>query len=108
MHSSEFKGKVDFGIITIREDEFDAVLRRFPAKLGIASGRRAYNLRSIELSASEGYVVAIVRCTEQGNSEAQAVAHALLDELEPRWLLVVGIAGGAPANEFTLGDVVVS
>ncbi len=30
------------------------------------------------------------------------------DELSPRWLLVVGIGGGAPAPEFTLGDVVVA
>ena len=36
------------------------------------------------------------------------MANALLDELAPRWLLVVGIAGSAPAVEFTLGDVVVS
>jgi nucleoside phosphorylase len=32
----------------------------------------------------------------------------VLEELEPRWLLVVGIAGGVPSDELTLGDVVVS
>ena len=32
----------------------------------------------------------------------------MLEELEPRWLLVVGIAGGVPSDELTLGDVVVS
>jgi nucleoside phosphorylase len=32
----------------------------------------------------------------------------VLEELEPRWILVVGIAGGVPSDELTLGDVVVS
>ena len=100
------KGRVDFGIITIREDEFEAVLDRFPEDLGIVSGRRQYNIRRI--APEDPYTVAIVRCAHQANSEAQQVANALLDELAPRWLLVVGIGGGAPAHEFTLGDVVVA
>jgi len=106
METSKVKGQVDFGIITIREDEFEAVLDRFPEDLGIVSGRRQYNLRRI--AAEDPYTVAIVRCAVQANSEAQQVANALLDDLRPRWLLVVGIAGGAPASEFTLGDVVVA
>ena len=108
MQSSELKGKVDFGIITIREDEFEAVLQRFPERIGVVSGRRQYNIRQLAIGDGDAYTVAIVRCAAQGNGEAQQVANALLDELAPRWLLVVGIAGGAPASEFTLGDVVVS
>jgi nucleoside phosphorylase len=104
----EWKGKIDFGIITIREDEFEAMLQRVPDELGIASGRRQYNIRRLATDQEDAYTVAIVRCAGQGNGEAQQVANALLDELTPRWLLVVGIAGGAPASEFTLGDVVVS
>src|SRR5689334_13473081 len=30
MSAASWKGRVDFGIITIREDEFEAVLQRFP------------------------------------------------------------------------------
>ena len=30
MQAHNVRGKVDFGIITIREDEFDAVLKRIP------------------------------------------------------------------------------
>jgi nucleoside phosphorylase len=108
MQPSDLKGKVDFGIITIREDEFEAVLQRFPDRLGLVSGRRQYNLRRLAIGDGGEYTVAIVRCAAQGNGEAQQVANALLEELAPRWLLVVGIAGGAPAFEFTLGDVVVS
>ncbi|MFS8071739.1 MAG: hypothetical protein ACMG6S_35665, partial [Byssovorax sp.] len=108
MQPSDLKGKVDFGIITIREDELEAVLQRFPDRLGLVSGRRQYNIRRLAIGDGDTYTVAIVRCAAQGNGEAQQVANALLDELAPRWLLVVGIAGGAPAFEFTLGDVVVS
>jgi nucleoside phosphorylase len=35
-------------------------------------------------------------------------ARDLLDDLSPRFVLVVGIAGGAPSSEFSLGDVVIS
>jgi nucleoside phosphorylase len=32
----------------------------------------------------------------------------MIDELAPPWIFVVGIAGGFPATEFTLGDVLLS
>jgi predicted ATPase/nucleoside phosphorylase/SpoVK/Ycf46/Vps4 family AAA+-type ATPase len=99
---------VDFGILTIREDELEAVLDRFTDKLETVKGRRHYNLRRVELQGGDAYTVAVLRCIEQGNGEAQAAARDLLEDLDPQWLLVVGIAGGVPAYEFTLGDVVVS
>ncbi|WP_428265652.1 hypothetical protein [Haliangium sp.] len=122
--------QVDIGIITIREDEFRAVLDQFgraasegvPASGAaanahvpvaatgpavavptIVSGRRDYNLYAVH-----GYDVAVVRCLEQGNAEAQSVATDLVDDLDPQWLLVVGIAGAVPDHEYTLGDVIVS
>ncbi len=107
MQLVDVRGKVDFGIITIREDEFEAVLARFPAA-GRVTGRRQYNLRRVTLPGGGSYLVSVVRCIEQGNGEAQSAAHDLLEDLNPRWLLVVGIAGGIPSDAFTLGDVVVS
>jgi serine/threonine protein kinase/nucleoside phosphorylase len=103
----EVKGTVDFGIITIREDEFEAVLHHFP-EAGRVTGRRQYNLRRVELANGDSYLVAVLRCIEQGNGEAQSAAHDLLEDLNPQWLIVVGIAGGVPSGEFGLGDVVVS
>ncbi|MEP7120701.1 MAG: tetratricopeptide repeat protein, partial [Byssovorax sp.] len=108
MNAAIVRGKVDFGIITIREDEFIAVLDKFPDEIEIVSGRSQYNLRRLTLSDGKSYTVAIVRCVAQGNGEAQQVANALIEELAPRWLLVVGIGGAVPATERTLGDVVVS
>lgn len=110
MDIEELQGHVDFGILTVRDDEFRAVLRRFTERLGdgCARGRRVYNVRTLQFSGGGAYTLAIVHCIEQGNGEAQHVARDLLEDLAPRWLLVVGIAGGMPSLEITLGDVVVS
>lgn len=107
MKLADVKGKVDFGIVTIREDEFAAVLERFPPSDRV-SGQREYNLCRVDLPGGDSYLVAALRCIEQGNGEAQDAARDMLEDLAPGWLLVVGIAGGVPSDEFTLGDVVVS
>jgi nucleoside phosphorylase len=101
------KGKVDVGILTIREDEFEAVLHHFPVDTR-AIGRRQYNLSHRHYEDGSPRLVAIIRCIEQGTGEAQLAARDLIDELGPKWLLIVGIGGGRPSGEFTLGDVVVS
>lgn len=103
--TKELKGKVDFGIITVREDEFQAVLQRFPSE-GPIDGRRRYGISHLKLNDQEEYTVALVRCAESGTGEGQSVARDLIEDLDPQWLLLVGIAGGIPADDYTLGDVV--
>jgi nucleoside phosphorylase len=100
---------VDIGILTVRDDEFRAVLEVFPEKsmTGVCQGRhRQYILRHADIATGERYTLAIVRQVEQGNGEAQDAARDLIDDLAPRLVLVVGIAGGLPSNDVTLGDVV--
>jgi nucleoside phosphorylase len=104
---ADYKGKVDFAILTVVDDEFEAVLDRFPP-FGQTTGRRVYNLHRLDLPGGDAYVVAILRCIEMGNGEALSAARDVLEDLEPRWLLSVGIAAGLPSNVVTLGDVVVS
>ncbi|HKO46537.1 MAG TPA: hypothetical protein VJV79_02370 [Polyangiaceae bacterium] len=104
---------VDIGIITIREDEFEAALDAFPMEDGNAlhigrSTRRHYNIRQAESGTADSYRIAIVRQTEQGTGEAQALARDLIEDLSPLLILVVGIAGAPPSSDLTLGDVVVS
>src|SRR5262249_17106030 len=67
MEVGDIKGRVDFGIITIREDELAAVLDRFP-KLDIVKARRRYRIRQLQLPNGEVYTIAVVRCAEQGNT----------------------------------------
>ena len=107
MEINEIKGKVDFGIITIREDEFKAVLKRFKPK-DFVEGNRGYRLSRVKTVMSEEYLIAIVRCPEKGEGEAQNVARDLIIDLDPQWLVLVGICGSVPADEFTLGDVVIA
>lgn len=102
------KKAVDVGILTIRDDEFRAVLAAFPEEAGIHTGRRDYTLRYAAGGEGSRYTLAVVRQVEQGNGEAQEAARDLLDDLNPSLLLVVGIAAGLPSDDITLGDVVLS
>jgi hypothetical protein len=104
--SATLKGRIDFGIITIREDEFAAVLERFPPRWLITDGEQQYNVASIERNSDTPLYVAVIRTPEPGHSDAQSAAHHFLSELDPSCLVLVGIAGAKPESEFTLGDVV--
>jgi nucleoside phosphorylase len=104
---SSYHGKIDFGIVTIREDENEAILRRFD-KQAVEVRNRRYRIRRLELPTGSAYTIAVLRSLEQGNTDSLMAARDLLDDLSPRFVLVVGIAGGAPSSEFSLGDVVIS
>lgn len=97
----------DVAIITIKQEEFDAVLKRFPDRQVHPGRRRSYVLSTVSTSAGE-VSIAVVRCVEQGESPAQQAANDVIDDLDPEWILVVGIAGAFPASEFGLGDVMLA
>jgi len=85
------------------------VLDAFPLKAGAGvhkGASRQYILRYAEVATGERYTVAILRQVEQGTGEAQHAARDLIEDLAPRLVLVVGIAGGLPSHDVTLGDVV--
>jgi nucleoside phosphorylase len=95
--------------VTIRDDEFRAVLARFPDKIGPFKGaRRTYTLHNADAGGGERYRIAVLRLIEQGHGEAQDATRDLIEDLAPRLVLVVGIAGGRPSDDVKLGDVVVS
>lgn len=101
---------VDIAIITIRDDEFRALLHAFPHEVGLGyhrGGHREYTLRSADCGNGH-YRIAILRLIEQGNGEAQNAARDLLEDLQPNAALVVGVAAAVPSEEVCLGDVVVA
>jgi len=98
---------VDIGIITTREDEFRAVLGKFH-DLQVLVKARHYNVATFVAQDGSTRSVAILRCSEQGNGEAQDAARDLIDDLAPKWIVVTGIAGARPDDDFTLGDVIVA
>jgi nucleoside phosphorylase len=104
----DYKGKIDFAIISVREDEYAAVLARFPSQEMCSGNNRLYSISQIELSDHENYLVACAPSIEQGGGHAQDVARDIIEDLDPNMILLVGIAGAVPDIEFTLGDVVIA
>ena len=98
---------IDIGIITIKEEEYEALLDKFNTTKQLDGKNRDYDLASVPTDRGVCHV-AITRCLQQGNANAQNAVNELLHDLEPRFVLVVGIAGGVPSQEFCLGDVVIS
>ena len=97
---------VDYCILTIREDEFVAVLDRLEDRDLVLGGQdRFYALTDLDAGGTRRRV-AVARCADQGNLEAADVARAAIQDLRPRFLFVSGIAGAVPSTEFGLGDVV--
>ncbi|MGB9366205.1 MAG: hypothetical protein WCE79_09345 [Xanthobacteraceae bacterium] len=104
---SRVSGQIDFGIITIRADEFGAVIDQLKPKW-LARGERNYRIAAFETSAGDKCSAAIIRTPEQGQNPAQQAANDLINELNPTCLVLIGIGGARPDDDFTLGDVVVA
>jgi nucleoside phosphorylase len=98
--------EVDIGIITIRSDEEKAVRSRL-GQIKLTTGRhRTYGLATVTNSEGVEYRVASVRSLEQGPIAGQDVARDLIEDCDPTLIVVVGICGGVPSEEYTLGDVI--
>jgi len=108
IHVRRLKGRIDFAIITIREDEFEAVLKRFAVRSPTVGGRQTYQFSRTRRRDGCTVNVAVVRAFDQGQSVATLVARDTIDDLQPRWLILTGIAGGIPDSEFSLGDVLLA
>jgi nucleoside phosphorylase len=100
--AKDVHGTIDIAILTIRQDEFDAVMARFPSD-SMAHGERDYMLSTVD-----DYRVAVVRAVSQGNQDSQQTTNDIIADLDPSWIVVTGIAGGVPDDDFTLGDVVIA
>lgn len=96
------------GIYTIKDEEFLAVLDRLGSSNDITgeSGQR-YKIARTRVGDQE-IAIALFRGVSQGNQESQTLIHRAITDLSPSWMFVVGIAGGAPHKDFTIGDVVVA
>jgi nucleoside phosphorylase len=99
--------KVVLGILSIREDEFAAVLERFPDHHVFNGRHRLYELTDV--SAGNLRIRAVLfRASAQGTGPAQDAVRDLVEDLDPDLILLCGIGGGLPATDYTLGDVVLA
>jgi nucleoside phosphorylase len=108
IHVSEISGRVHAAIITVRLDEYDAVDFLLAHSVAVEGGNNSYEYATIESDNLEPISVVLTRCVGQGNTAAQSVANNIIYDIDPSWLLLVGIAGGVPDNEYSLGDVVLA
>lgn len=102
---ASYRGRVRVAVVTIKMEEEDAVLRKFPPQ-HVVAGQRPYHLTRVKNAAGETLIVASVRLPRQGNLEAQTVVGQLIDDLAPECVLLVGIGGASPYGDAVLGDVV--
>lgn len=96
---------IDIGIITIKQEEFSSVVDRFKKWKRLDREKHSYIFTTIESLNGPQYNVAVSRLLEQGTGSAQSLTVEMIEELNPAWLFLVGIAGGIPSSEYSLGDV---
>jgi nucleoside phosphorylase len=100
-------------VITIRQDEKEAVDRLLGKNsngthLPDFRGRRlSYKMFQLTSNNNRKFLVASVRCSEQGPIEAVSTALNAIEDLHPILILVTGIAGGYPSTDYSLGDVII-
>jgi nucleoside phosphorylase len=95
---------VDFAIITVLDEEYYALYRRFePRPQRYASGH-TYGISQIQSEDGKHYTIAIGR----HSGVVQQLTRDMIKDLSPTLLLVVGTADAVPDTDFTLGDVIVS
>jgi len=99
---------VDIVIITVREDEHRAVLTRIPGSVDSGRTNRTYSRATLPRQQGGTLSVAVVKTAEQGNSAARSTAQDAIEDLHPRWIFLVGIAGALPEPEIALGDVILA
>jgi len=104
---ADYRGQIDFAIITIKPEEQEAVLRHLPVPIDVR-GRRTYNLHELGLDDGEHYQIATVGLTIQGHAAAATATSDLIADLDPGWILLVGIGGAFPSKDLSLGDVVLA
>lgn len=95
----------DIGIITMRDDELNAILTRLISNTTVPARTTNRHYHTGNIGKRK---VAVVRCLQQGNIASQSAVRDFLEDYPLKWILLVGIAGAPPSSDFSLGDVVVS
>lgn len=97
-------GSAWIAIITIVDQEFQAVRNLFNLKVQIP-GTKFFVQKEQE---ARTYEIVLVRSSDRGNGPAAEVVRETMEHFFPKYILVIGIAGGAEGrDEVALGDVII-
>lgn len=106
---------VDFVIVTALEEERDAVLDRLPGWQKLPPSEqdiRVYYQAELPVTypggAESAYSIVVVSLLEMGRVEAANATGDAIRRWWPRYVLLVGIAGGVGKRGVKLGDILVS
>jgi nucleoside phosphorylase len=105
--ASSIPERADFAVITVIEEELDAVRRILNLKECLTEKRNYYHGRVSSARGAESHFVVCAACRDKGNISASLLASDIVQRWKPAYLLVVGIAGGVKEREVRLGDVIV-
>lgn len=105
--------QVDIAIVTILQKEYDAVKRRlknwrYAPGMKDQPNQYAWGVGEIEAANGGTYQVALAMTFHPGNTSGTLGTGKTVERWHPRYVLLVGIAGGLPREQLGLGDVVVS
>ncbi len=112
---AEFPTKVDFVLITALEEEFDAVMAQLPNSVTLPPSNediRVYTAAHIPVTFTDGrkssYSAVLLQLLNMGRLEAANATNDAIRRWQPRYVILIGIAGGIKAQGVALGDVIVS
>jgi len=106
-----YKPPLDFAIITALEKEARAVtecLEEHQVYRDESHDIRTYHLGRVTLAKEKFYRIAAIQLTQMGNVSASIAVADTIHRWRPRYILMVGIAGGFPQDDLDLGDVVIA
>lgn len=111
--ASPLPSQVDIAIVTILPEEYEAVKRRLKnvrRDPGTNDQPNQYAWVVGEIEAAQGgtYQVVLAMTLHPGNTSGSLGTSKTIARWRPRYVLLVGIAGGLPREQLGLGDVVVS
>lgn len=104
---------VDIAIVTILKEEFLAVRQRlqnlkYDPGTADSPNRYAWELGCLPSAAGGSYRVVLALAARAGNVSGSQTVTATVNRWKPRYVVLVGIAGGFPRDGLRRGDVVVS
>src|SRR5271165_4491301 len=109
------EGAVDFVLVTALEEERTALLAKLPDCQPLPPGqqdiRRYYSGRlpvTLPGGPAGHYSVVVMQLLGMGRLQAATATGDAIKRWHPRYIIMVGIAGGVAAKGARLGDVLVS
>src|SRR5262245_24615789 len=107
--------EVDFVVVTPLTEERDAVLMRLPGYRQLPPAEqdiRVYYEAELPVTFSNGgaatYSIVVMPLAKMGHTEAATATSDAIRRFRPRYVLLVGIAGGIAKADVNLGDVLIA